>query len=197
MSTNICAVRAIPGRSSSTTRCRYPNCSETETLGHVLGSCAKGELLITSRHHKVRSSIAAFLKSSGFEIYEEIHCISTDGSSRRADIIAIHKQNKKAYVLDPTIRFEKDATQAIEVDKEKKSIYEPCLPYLSSKYKIPLDRWMVIGLLFGSRGAIPSFTWNHLKKFKFTASWLHNVVIDIIKDSLKILHHHLYFSPGT
>ena len=42
------------------------------------------------------------------------------------------------------------------------------------------------GLLFGSRGAIPSFTWNHLKEFKFTASWLHNVVIDIIKDSLKI-----------
>ena len=45
---------------------------ETETHGHVLRSCAKGELLITSRHHKVRSSIAAFLKSLGFKIYEEI-----------------------------------------------------------------------------------------------------------------------------
>ena len=56
---------------------------------------------------------------------------------------------------------------------------------------------MVIGLKFGSRGAIPSFTWNNLKKIKFTASWLHNIAIDIIKNSLKILHHHLYFSPGT
>ena len=46
---NISAVRAIPGRSFNTTRCRFPDCNETETLGHVyrlrVGIIPKGELL--------------------------------------------------------------------------------------------------------------------------------------------------------
>ncbi|KAJ4437095.1 hypothetical protein ANN_17230, partial [Periplaneta americana] len=58
MSSNISAVRAIPGRTLSTTRCRHPDCSELETLGHVLGQCPKGELLINARHHRVRHALA-------------------------------------------------------------------------------------------------------------------------------------------
>ncbi|KAJ4445831.1 hypothetical protein ANN_12516 [Periplaneta americana] len=58
MSSNISAVRAIPGRTLSTTRCRHPDCSELETLGHVLGQCPKGELLINVRHHRVRHALA-------------------------------------------------------------------------------------------------------------------------------------------
>ncbi|KAJ4442246.1 hypothetical protein ANN_12112 [Periplaneta americana] len=83
---------------------------------------------------------------------------------RRADIIAINGRLKRALVLDPTIRFERNLNQATEVDIEKKSIYEPCLPYLSQKYNVPLKQWSVIGLLFGSRGSITKFTWNYLKE---------------------------------
>ncbi|KAJ4426387.1 hypothetical protein ANN_27201 [Periplaneta americana] len=82
---------------------------------------------------------------------EEVHCISSDGSFRWADIVAINGCLKRALVLDPTIRFERNLNQATEVDIEKKSIYEPCLPYLSQKYNVPLKQWSVIGLLFGSR----------------------------------------------
>ena len=118
MSCNISAVRAIPGRSFNTTRCRFPDCNETETLGHVLGSCPKGELLINARHHKVRSTLALSLKSSGWETHEEVHCNSTDGSFRRADIIAINRRSEKAFILDPTVRFERESNQATE-DLEK------------------------------------------------------------------------------
>ncbi|KAJ4446784.1 hypothetical protein ANN_13482 [Periplaneta americana] len=38
--------------------------------------------------------------------------------------------------LDSTIRFERKPSQADEVNKEKQEIYEPCLPFLSSKYNI-------------------------------------------------------------
>ncbi|KAJ4434240.1 hypothetical protein ANN_22789 [Periplaneta americana] len=134
------AVRAIPGRTLSTTRCRHPDCSELETLGHVLGQCPKGELLINARHHRVRHALAISLKTLNWEIHEEVHCVSSDGSFRRADIIAINGRLKRALVLDPTIRFERNLNQATEVDIEKKSIYEPCLPYLSQKYNVPLKQ---------------------------------------------------------
>ncbi|KAJ4441804.1 hypothetical protein ANN_11662 [Periplaneta americana] len=104
MSSNISAVRAIPGRTLSTTRCRHPDCSELETLGHVLGQCPKGELLINARHHRVRHALAISLKTLNWEIHEEVHCVSSDGSFRRADIIAINGRLKRALVLDPTIR---------------------------------------------------------------------------------------------
>ncbi|KAJ4445784.1 hypothetical protein ANN_12469 [Periplaneta americana] len=154
----------IEGRTLSTTRCRHPDCSELETLGHVLGQCPKGELLINARHHRVRHALAISLKTLNWEIHEEIHCVSSDGSFRWADIIAINGRLKRALVLDHTIRFEINLNQATEVDIEKKSIYEPCLPYLSQKYNVPLKQWSVIGLLFGSRGSVTKFTWNYLKE---------------------------------
>ncbi|KAJ4426378.1 hypothetical protein ANN_27192 [Periplaneta americana] len=130
-------VRSVPGRSFNTTCCCHPDCNKTETLGHVLGFCRNMELLHNNRHHKARTGIADVLKSRGLEVYEEIHCVSSLDSNRRADIVAIHRTQSKGLVLDPTIRFERDALQAQHVDEEKKSIYESCIPYLSEKYNIP------------------------------------------------------------
>ncbi|KAJ4441983.1 hypothetical protein ANN_11847 [Periplaneta americana] len=65
MSCNLTAVRSVPGRAFSTTRCRQPGCNETETLGHVLGFCRKGELLRNNRHHRVRGAIACLLRNKG------------------------------------------------------------------------------------------------------------------------------------
>ncbi|KAJ4435590.1 hypothetical protein ANN_18206 [Periplaneta americana] len=134
MSSNLSVVRSVPGRSFNTTCCRHPGCNETETLGHVLGFCRKTELLRNNRHHKARTGIADVLKRRGWEVHEEIHCISSLDSNRRADIVAIHRAQSKGIILDPTIRFERDALQAQHVDEEKKSIYESCIPYLKSVY---------------------------------------------------------------
>ncbi|KAJ4438626.1 hypothetical protein ANN_14573 [Periplaneta americana] len=46
-------------------------------------------------------------------------------------------------VLDPTIRFERNLSQADEVNKEKQEIYEPCLSFFSSKYNISVNQWVV------------------------------------------------------
>ncbi|KAJ4447236.1 hypothetical protein ANN_09240, partial [Periplaneta americana] len=131
MSCNLTAVRSVPGRAFNTTRCRQPGCNETETLGHVLGFCRKGELLRKNRHHRVRGAIAC-LRNKGWEVHEEVHCISVDDSHRRADIIAINRQQQKAIIIDQTIRMERDLNQAHHVDQEKRAIYEPCIPYLSA-----------------------------------------------------------------
>ncbi|KAJ4451411.1 hypothetical protein ANN_02873 [Periplaneta americana] len=93
-------------------------------IGHVLGFCRKSELLRNNRHHRVRTSIAEVLKHLGWKVHEEVHCISAADSNRRADIIAIDGVKDKAMVLDPTIRFERNLSQADEVNKEKQGIYD-------------------------------------------------------------------------
>ncbi|KAJ4441830.1 hypothetical protein ANN_11689 [Periplaneta americana] len=61
--------------------------------------------------HKVRSSIATTLRKAKWEVYEEVHCLAENGSTRRADIVAIDRRNQ-SLILDPTLRFEKDDQQA-------------------------------------------------------------------------------------
>ena len=68
-----------------------------------------------------------------------MHCIALlpiNGSIRRADIIAIEKSSRRSFIIDPTVRFETDVDQMLAVDIEKKSIYEPTIPYFQEKYKI-------------------------------------------------------------
>ncbi|KAJ4429528.1 hypothetical protein ANN_21697 [Periplaneta americana] len=65
-----------------------------------------------------------------------------------AGIIAIDNNQKIGFIIDPTIRFEGAEFQPQVVDLEKKRHYEPCFPYLEEKYRIPVCRWEVIGLLF-------------------------------------------------
>ncbi|KAJ4438159.1 hypothetical protein ANN_14098 [Periplaneta americana] len=66
--------------------------------------------------------------------------------------------------------------------REVKSIYEPCLPYLSQKCNVPLKQWSVIGLLFGSRGSISKFTWNYLKELHIPFDYV--IIIKLWKAKL-------------
>ncbi|KAJ4448159.1 hypothetical protein ANN_10172 [Periplaneta americana] len=109
--------------------CCHPGCSETETLGHVLGFCNKGELLRNNRHHRARTAIGNLLRNRGWEVHEEIHCVSEDDSHRRVDIIAINRRTQKAMVLDPTICFERDTNQALQINDDKRAKYVPCLRF--------------------------------------------------------------------
>ncbi|KAJ4434685.1 hypothetical protein ANN_23253 [Periplaneta americana] len=101
---------------------RLPH-SETETLGHVLGFCKKGELLRNNRHHHARTAIANLLRNRGWEVDEEIHCVSEDDSHRRVDIIAINMRTQKAMILDPTLCFERGTNQALQINDDKRDLY--------------------------------------------------------------------------
>lgn len=192
MSCNTTAVRTIPGRSKHTTKCRHPGCEHQETLGHVLGMCSKGELLRNTRHHKVRSYIATHLRKANWEVYEEVHCTSEDGSHRRADIVAIDRQAGRGLILDPTIRMEQDGEQAIRVNTEKETIYRPCIPHFSERYNLPVNAWAVKGLLFGSRGTAYQWTADILKGLGMSVINLKLCCSMILKDSIQILQNHLY-----
>ena len=95
--------------------------------------------------------------------------------------------------MDPTIHFERDTEQAQDVDLEKKTIYEPCVPFLGEKYNIPPEKWTVQGLLFDSRGSLLKFTYNILHNLGLTKYELQEILEQILKDSVHILQYHLYF----
>jgi len=107
--------------------------------------------IVDIRHHNIRSIIAQALRSLNFEVDEEGATLN-----RRVDIIAINRKKRKAYILDPTIRYEKSNDQPMEVHLEKKSIYDPVVEDMKSKYKLNFNI-EVIGILVGARGSISNY----------------------------------------
>lgn len=188
MSCNICAVRAIPGRSQDGTHCRHCP-SEKETLGHVLGSCPHGELLRNTRHHRVRSLIAKALREKHYSVFEEVHGVSDDGSTRRIDMIAFQDTNK-GWIIDPTIRMESHADQPIEVHNEKCSIYNATISYYKNKYQ--LKDIVVLGLMVGARGTITSQFVQFCRQFNLDKNFIKEIAISTLRDSITILKNHLY-----
>uniref|UniRef100_A0A1B6EVT8 Reverse transcriptase zinc-binding domain-containing protein n=1 Tax=Cuerna arida TaxID=1464854 RepID=A0A1B6EVT8_9HEMI len=187
MIANVAAVRAIPGRSLDNNRCRH--ClSEIETLAHVLGFCQVGETLRNTRHHKIRSLIAKNLKENGYEVYEEVHGLAKNGSTRIIDIICI--QNSIGTILDPTIRFETDQNQPLKTNEEKIIIYEETIQFYKTKYN--LKEIEIFGLLIGARGTIPKFTNNIFKKFKISKTTIEEIIRTSFKYSVYMLRNHIY-----
>ncbi|KAJ4430741.1 hypothetical protein ANN_19332 [Periplaneta americana] len=144
------------------------------------------ELLRINRHNTVRSLIAASIhQNASYEVYEEVGCVSSDGSTRCVDIIIIDRQKDKGVILDPTIRFEMHEQQPQEMCREKQVIYEPCCQHLGAQYHI--THWAVFGLMFGARDTIPRETLNQLKQFKIADAMIDTIGFHVLKSSLAII----------
>ncbi|KAJ4451101.1 hypothetical protein ANN_02540 [Periplaneta americana] len=153
-------------------------CPEIETLAHVLGFCEQRLLLRNSKHHLVRSKIAAALKNKGWIVEEGISCLAENGPTRRVDILAYNADTKQGIIVDPMIRFEVECHQSAEVHLEKKSIYEPTVNYFKLKYA--LIHVEVFGLLIGARGTIPAFFEEFRRQFALPTSLRDDIVIIVI-----------------
>ncbi|KAJ4440203.1 hypothetical protein ANN_08342 [Periplaneta americana] len=112
----------MKGRKKKKSEVICRRCNEHETLPRVLGFCPQGELLRIDRHNTVRSIIANRLREHGeYEVPEEVQSLSTEGSTRRADIIIIDRDKKTGLILDPTVRFEINEDQRKQVHEEKRA----------------------------------------------------------------------------
>jgi hypothetical protein len=191
---NVMPVNAIPRADQGSTRCRH-GCNETETLGHVLGKCPRGELIRNNRHHAVRRLIAEGMTKLGWKVLQEVQC--TGDGSKRVDIIAYKQDSKKGFILDPTVRMEQnDINQAEIVHQEKKAIYDPCIPYFQEK--LGLEDIQVIGLYAGARGTISKFFLDFIKSQGLLSSLIGDIVTTVLKKSVQICVHHLFSTvPNT
>ena len=57
------------------------------------------------------------------EVYDEVFFVASKGNNRGVDIFAVGHSKKLGYFLDPTVRFETNDEQLLDVDMEKKQIY--------------------------------------------------------------------------
>ncbi|BES95949.1 Hypothetical protein NTJ_08758 [Nesidiocoris tenuis] len=198
LSMNLMSNRGTGGRSQGNRLCRNPTCGEKnqiETIPHIRGSCPKSELLRNSAHHKIRSAVASIFRCKGWEVHEEIHCRSQDDEggeqNRRADIVVIDRTQDRAMIIDPTLRWESNADSLdIDIDREKKSIYEPTVPYFREKYGV--TNWEVHGLWFGVRGTASPLLRGFFKRFQIANTTLAELCLTVLRDTLHIIHRHLY-----
>ncbi|KAJ4438880.1 hypothetical protein ANN_14833 [Periplaneta americana] len=133
--------------------------TEPETLAHVLGSCPHGEVLRNSRHHRIRSMIAEQFRPINYQVFEEVHGLADNGSTRRIDMIAIPPNNNNGYIIDPTVRFEKQKSQPEDVNREKNIMDKVALEIQSM---IKTNWGTELYLYGGSREGRPGLTWFRL-----------------------------------
>ncbi|CAB0006376.1 unnamed protein product [Nesidiocoris tenuis] len=124
-----------------------------------------------------------------------IHCRSQDDEggeqNRRADIVVIDRTQDRAMIIDPTLRWESNADSLdIDIDREKKSIYEPTVPYFREKYGV--TNWEVHGLWFGVRGTASPLLRGFFKRFQIANTTLVELCLTVLRDTLHIIHRHLY-----
>lgn len=194
LTNNYANLAGVPGNSqASSRRCR--RCGrETESVSHVLGACDYGTLRRNARHHKVKHALASLLSSKGLRVIDEAPCSDAQGSMRRVDILAIDERSKKAYIVDPTVRFETNADVDKSVRDEKRSIYESCIPDLQRRYGHEDYTYEVFGVWFGARGAVGESALELFDKFDLPKERISEIAVGVISDSVRIIHHHIYGS---
>ncbi|KAK9510092.1 hypothetical protein O3M35_004949 [Rhynocoris fuscipes] len=68
------------------------------------------------------------LQAKRISCFEQVFCIKTDGTARFADIVAFMPNSSKAFVIDPTVRFDSnDSNLAEDVNNEMNCIYKKCM----------------------------------------------------------------------
>jgi len=192
LSTGYANLAGVLGNWSRAQNDRCRRCGrEKETLPHVLGNYHFNDLRRNQRHHDVKHTITKLLQEKGYTCYEEVLCYD-NRSNRFADIVAFEPNSDRAYIIDPTIRYETNEDRGVEVQNDKE-IYTPCISDLQRRYgHFGPRQFQVIGLWFGARGAITQQVLDFWNKFDLDKKHLPVIAEDILVASIKMLHHHLY-----
>lgn len=196
LNSNYANLNGVPGIGSSSNLCRKCG-KESETIPHVIGRCPSNNLLITSRHHSIKNQIADQLRTKGFTCFEEVYAIDSEGRSRFSDIIAFQHNSTKAYIIDPTIRYEtNDISQDQNIKDEKENIYSKCIPFYNEKYMESFGErdWCVRGLWFGSRGTFGNSVIEFFREVKLDNSVLKQMSEEILSKTIHIINAHIYSS---
>ena len=178
-------------------RCRRCH-SEKETPSHVLGSCPFGDHRRNARHHKVKHWIADLLTKKGFSCFDEVTTRDGNNSTRRVDIVAFEPNSNRAYLIDPTVRYETNQDLDEIVQEEKAQIYGTCIQNLQSKYEPTYGNrnYEVIGLWLGARGSISHGMVEFFERFKLDKTILPDIAETVISESIKMIHYHIYSSSS-
>lgn len=192
---NYANLRGVPGVSVNGDRLCRKCGKENETPSHVTGNCGANSTKIIARHNHVKHRLTSLLREKGFDCFEEVYAKDDLGSNRFADIIAFDNKSNLAMIVDPTVRYESnDVNQDEGVQKEKKHIYESCIPFCREKFlkQYGEREWKVFGLWFGSRGTISDSVIEFFNLFKLEKKAVVEIAETVLIDTINIIHCHIY-----
>jgi hypothetical protein len=146
----------------STTICRAANCSQHETLPHVLNNCAGTMDRIRARHDAsltlITKAIARTARATKGKLTITVNS-TVDGYSGpvlKPDLLVIDEENKTAVLADLAIAFEEQqsdndaASKFDEIKRKKLTKYAPLKAHLQRQgYKTELS-----ALVYGSLGSV-------------------------------------------
>ena len=159
----------------------------------MLGVCSFEALLRDKRHNDVKWTLLKLLREKGYDCFDEVQCVDNGGSIRRIDILAFDPRTDEAYVIDPSVRFETNRDMDAEVQDDKVRIYRGCIQDLARRYRHYGERkFEVIGLWFGSRGAIGTGVLEFFERFRLDKKILPRIAEEILVASIGMINHHIY-----
>ena len=122
-----------------------------------------------------------------------MYCTDKRGRNRFVDILAFDPGTDKAFIVDPTIRYESNGDVGLEVQKEKHERYKDCFKDLADKYpQFGCRRFEVIGLWMGSRGTISRQMVDFFDRFGLNKKELPLLAESVLSDSIHMIHHHTF-----
>ena len=193
LSFNYANLAGVPGSSQASSNLCRRCFREKETIAHVLGTCPFGLNRRSARHHAVKHAIAELLRSKGFYTVDEAPCIDELGSRRFFDILAFDGNSRRAYIIDPTVRYKTNADVDQAVREEKRQIYQGCIPDLKQKYTQFGEReYKVLGMWFGARGGVGESALELFENLDLPKDRISDITTRIISDSIRIIHQHIY-----
>lgn len=112
------------------------------------------------------------------------------------DTLAFDPRSNKAYIIDPTIRYEHNDDMDAKVEEEKRRIYEPCIADLKRRYDNEYgDRqYEVLGIWMGARGTVGKSLVALFERFDLPMNRLPDMAEKVLSDSIRIIHNHIYGS---
>ena len=179
-------------RGMEATRCRRCD-TENESIQHVLGSCPYGELMRNARHNKVKHTLTSLLRGRGFDCLEEVQCTDHHGSIRKIDILAFEPGSRRAYIVDPTVRYEANDDIGHDVLVEKEQRYAGCANSLNAIFGQQHGQrdFRVFGLWVGGRGTISTQMVKFFEFFRLDKRLLPELGEMVLSSSIRMLHHHV------
>jgi hypothetical protein len=195
LTTNYANLRGVPNKGvagNPDRHCRHCPAMR-ETPSHVSGTCPFSDGRRNNRHNKVKRSVKALLEAKGFECIEEAACEDEDRRQRFIDILAFDPKERKAYLIDPTVRYESNRDVAEEVDVDKSGIYNSCIADLKRQYVHKGDReFTVVPLWFGARGSVCPQVEQFFEDFGLSKDAMLEIALDVMVDTGHMIHNHIY-----
>ena len=167
-------------------RCRhcrkYRQDAPIEILAHIWGACETVKDMRIARHDEVVKMLAdECRKNEKWEVTVE----ERTAEGLKPDNIIRSKDEKKSWVIDPTIRMEVDEDNIVAHNKEKERKYSGVADEIRVEGFVDVE---VHGLWIGARGVFSKVSLALLKSLGIGAKFVSDIVCLVIN-----LSHSMYW----